>query len=192
MKLMRQSRRHYSIDDYLSLQSGLEIKLEYFDGEIFAMAGGSANHNRLSRNVVGALAGALEGLPGEVFGSDMRVSTPSGLYTYPDASIVCGERVGGDVETITNPVVLVEVLSTSTRDYDREEKFDLYRSIPTLRHYLLIEQSSVRVELRSHDSRGGWSSEVLDSIDDTIRLHAIEVDLPMTRVYAGVDVQVLH
>src|SRR5256886_7893104 len=158
----------YTLDDYLSLQRRIEDRLEYFNGEIYVMAGGSAGHNRISRNVLRLFNAALAGSSCEAFGSDMRVNTPSGLYTYPDASIVCGPKVSNAVETINNPIVIVEVLSDSTRNYDRGEKFDLYSSIPALRHYLLIEQNFRHVEHRRIESEG--SSGIIDSPDGVVRL----------------------
>lgn len=187
MNSVQQSRRQYTLDEYFSLQRGVELKLEYYDGEIHAMAGGSADHNRVSRNVLRAFDIALAGTRCEPFGSDMRISTPSGLYTYPDASIVCGETVSGNTETISNPVVIVEVLSPSTRDYDRGDKFALYRSIPSLRHVLFIEPSSVHVEHRRLDDEGNWSSETVNSIDRSIPLGHCGFDLALRDVYARVE-----
>lgn len=184
---MQQSHRQYTVEDYLSLQRGVELKLEYFDGEIYAMAGGSVNHNRISRNVLTTLASQLEGTGCEAFGSDMRIVTPSGLYTYPDASAVCGETRRGTDEMIVNPVVLVEVLSDSTREYDRARKFDLYRSIPTLRHYVLIEQASVEVEHRCREEEGGWVAEHFDDLGQTVRLVGADLTLSLEQIYAGVE-----
>jgi Uma2 family endonuclease len=184
---VQQTRRQYTLDDYLSLQRGIEVKLEYFNGEIYVMAGGSAGHNRISRNVLKLFDAALAGSSCEAFGSDMRVSTPSGLYTYPDASIICGPKVGNEAEMISTPTVVVEVLSDSTRNYDRGEKFDLYRSIPTLRHYLLIEQNVQHVEHRSLASDGSWSSEIVDSAG-IVRLPNAGIDLRMAEIYAGVAI----
>jgi len=114
----------------------------------------------------------------------MRVSTPSGLYTYPDASIICGPKISNAAETINNPIVIVEVLSDSTRNYDRGEKFDLYRSIPALRHYLLIEQNFHRVEHRRLESDGSWST---DSPSDTVHLSGVGIDLEIAEIYDGVE-----
>jgi Uma2 family endonuclease len=175
----------YTVDDYVSLQRGIEVKLEYFDGDIYLMAGYSAGHYRLSRNVLRLFEAALAVSPCEAFGSDMRVSTPSGLYTYPDASIICGPKVGNEAETISTPIVIVEVLSDSTRNYDGGEKFDLYRSILTLRHYLLIEQNFQHVEHRSLASDGSWSSEIVDSAG-IVRLPNVGIDLRMVDIYDGV------
>lgn len=174
----------HTLDEYFSLQRGIEVKLEYFNGEIYVMAGGSAGHNRISRNVLKLFDTALSGSSCEAFGSDMRVSTPSGLYTYPDATIICGPKISNAAETVTNPVVIVEVLSDSTRNYDRGEKFNLYRSIPTLRHYLLIEQNFHHVEHRHLETNGSWSSE---SPEEIIRLSEVGIDLRVAEIYEGVE-----
>lgn len=189
---MQQTRRQYTLDDYLSLQRGIEVKLEYFNGEIYLMAGGSAGHNRISRNVLKLFDAALAGSSCEAFGSDMRVSTPSGLYTYPDASIVCGPKVSDTSETISNTIVIVEVLSDSTRNYDRGEKFELYRSIPALRHYLLIEQAFSQVEHRCLQSDGSWSHEIKESPDQIIHLSEPGIDLQVARIYEGVEMASLR
>jgi Uma2 family endonuclease len=185
---VQQSRRQYTLEDYVSLQRGIEVKLEYFNGEIYVMAGGSAGHNRISRNVLKLFDAALTGTSCEAFGSDMRVSTPSGLYTYPDVSIVCGPKISDASETITNPIVIVEVLSDSTRNYDRGEKFDLYRSIPELRHYLLIDQSFRHAEHRRLETDGSCSHEIKESLDQIIHLSEAGIDLQVARIYEGVEV----
>ena len=184
---MQQSRRQYTLDDYVSLQRGIEVKLEYFNGEIYVMAGGSAGHNRISRNVLKLVDTALTGTSCEAFGSDMRVSTPSGLYTYPDVSIVCGPKISDASETITNPIAIVEVLSDSTRNYDRGEKFDLYRSIPTLRHYLLIDQAFRHIEHRRLEVDGSWKAESVGAPNQTVRLSDVGIDLLIAQVYDGVE-----
>ncbi|MEA2166136.1 MAG: hypothetical protein QOK37_4263 [Thermoanaerobaculia bacterium] len=184
---MQEAQRHYTVDDYFSVDAMSPVRNEYFEGEILAMAGGSPNHSRIARNVLLSLEPQLRVGRCESFGSDTRVRTASGLYTYPDALVICGPiALSGDrLETITNPVLLVEVLSPSTRDYDRGEKFELYRSIATLRHYLLIEQSTVDVEHRWR-TEGEWSSERRTSLDDVIRLDAIGATLTLADLYARV------
>jgi Uma2 family endonuclease len=189
---VQQSRRQHTVADYLSLQRGIEVKLEYFNGEIYVIASESAGHNRISRNVLKLFEAALAGSSCEAFGSDMRVSTPSGLYTYPDASIVCGPKVSDTSETISNTIVIVEVLSDSTRNYDRGEKFDLYRSIPALRHYLLIEQAFSQVEHRCLQSDGSWSQEIKESPDQIIHLAEAGLDLQVARIYEGVEMASLR
>jgi Uma2 family endonuclease len=107
---MQQAQRHYTIDEYFAVEAMSPVRNEYFDGEILAMAGGSANHNRISRNVLLALEPKLRGGQWESMGSGARIRTASGLFTYADAVVV-----HGPLETITNPTVLVEVLSPSAR-----------------------------------------------------------------------------
>jgi Uma2 family endonuclease len=176
----------YTVDDYVSLQRRLDIKLDYFDGDICVILSGSAGHNRISRNVLRLFDAALAGSSCEAFGSDMRVNTPSGLYTYPDASIICGPKVSNAAETISNPIVIVEVLSDSTRNYDRGEKFDLYRSIVSLRHYLLIEQNLHQVEHRHLDADGSWSTEIKNAAHDTVNLSGVAIDLTIAEIYEAV------
>lgn len=184
---MQQAHRQYTLDDFFSMQRGTELKLEYLNGDIFVMSGGSLGHNRISRNVLNFASAALTGSSCEALGSDMRVSAPSGLYTYPDMSIICGQELSNTAETISNPVVIVEVLSDSTRNYDRGEKFKLYRSIPTLRHYLLIEQSFRQVEHRRLEADGSWSTEIASSPDQIVHLSEVGVDLPLARIYEGLE-----
>jgi Uma2 family endonuclease len=164
------------------------LKLEYFAGEIFVMSGGSRNHDRICTNTILLFTAALDASPCEPFSANMRVTTPSGLYTYPDVSIVCGPAdityVQG-TETIGNPTVLVEVLSESTRDYDRGQKFDLYRSIATLRDYLLIEQSRMEVEHR-YVTNGVWTSRTVSGADAKLQLTGVDVELPLALVYERV------
>jgi Uma2 family endonuclease len=185
---VQKSKRHYTVDEYFYVETTSDIKHEYFDGEIFAMAGGSRDHDRISRNVLVHLHQKLTGSLCEAFTSNMRIRTPSGLYTYPDASIVCGApdivRIQG-TDTIGNPVVLVEVLSESTGEYDRGQKFDLYRSIPALRDYVLIDPSRVQVEHRK-PANGEWVSDFRTSLDESIRLVGVDIDLPLAGIYAGV------
>ena len=188
--MMQQAQRHYTIKEYFVVEAMSPVRNEYFDGEILAMAGGSADHNRISRNVLLALEPKLREGRCESLGSDTRILTASGLYTYPDAVVIYGPIIlsAEPLETITNPTVLVEVLSPSTRAYDRGEKFELYRSIPTFRDYLLIEQSAVDVEHRWRAS-DQWLSERKTSLQDVIRLNSIDVDLRIADLYARVQIE---
>ena len=169
---MARPQRRYTRDDYFTIEAMSEIKHEFHKGEIFAMAGASAAHNEITANVLSRLRIALRRHRCRAYGSDLRVETPSGLLTYPDVSVFCGPLtfVRGRDDTVTNPILLVEVLSDATRDYDRGGKFALYKSIPTLQEYLVIEQSAVRVEqwVRSQSVR--WTLSVHERLDDAMRL----------------------
>lgn len=145
----RRTRILFTEDEYLEREARSPNKHEFRRGEIFAMAGGTMTHNTLCGNVIGALKNLVRWRGCRVLPSDQRIHIPvTGTYTYPDASVVCGppESAPKDKNSLTNPVVLVEVLSSSTEDYDRGEKFDDYRSIPSLREVLFISQSERLVQ----------------------------------------------
>ena len=145
--------------DYLAWERQQAEKHEYVDGEIFAMSGATREHNRVVGNVVTRLTLALENRPCEPYPSDMRVHIPAtGLYAYPDASVVCGkvELLPDGLDTLSNPSVLVEVLSPSTEGYDRGAKFEAYRTIPSLSDYVLVSSTHVLVEHFSRQPDGSW------------------------------------
>jgi Uma2 family endonuclease len=181
-------QRQYSLEDYHRIEETSPIRHELYGGEIFAMAGGSVAHNHITANVLAFLRGSLANTPCSAFGSDMRLLTPVGLLTYPDAMVVCGniELVPGRDDEVTNPVLLVEVLSDATRRYDRGEKFEFYKSIPAFREYLAIEQKEPRVEQHTRDDGGVWSSRTYDSLGDTLPLTSVAIRLPMLEVYRKV------
>ena len=180
-------QRHYSIDDYFAVGESSATKHEYCRGEIFAMAGASLAHNRITANVLATLHGPLIVRDCSAFASDFRVATPGGLYTYPDVTVVCGpvEIVPDRPDTVTNPVVLVEVLSEATGDYDRGEKFTFYKGIATLREYLLIEQERVLVEHWQLRART-WRSRTLRRIDAVATLASVGAVLPVREIYRAV------
>ena len=143
--------------EYLKIERAAQIRHEFFNGEMFAMSGGSPQHSAIKMNVASELRSQLKGRPCRAFDCDLRIQTsPIGDYTYPDFSVVCGELEFDDDQhdTVLNPTVLVEVLSDSTEAYDRGEKFAYYRQISSLREYVLISQKSPAVErfLRNPDN----------------------------------------
>jgi Uma2 family endonuclease len=146
MNAQAAERRKMSPVEYLALERSSREKHEYCDGEVFAMAGASREHNLIVANVVGELRAALRHRPCEVYPSDMRLKVPAaGTYSYPDASALCGsaEFEDAEVDTLLNPAVIVDVLSESTEDYDRGTKFKNYRSIPSFREYVVVSQTEV-------------------------------------------------
>jgi Uma2 family endonuclease len=152
-------KKKWTPEEYLAWERLQPEKHELHDGEVFAMAGAKLAHNKVVGNVVGELREALRHKPCTVYPSDLRVKVPAtGLYTYPDASIVCGrEELEDDtLDTLLNPLVLVEVLSESTKDYDRGTKFTNYRTIPSFREYLLIATDQVLVEHYTRGEDGLW------------------------------------
>ena len=124
-----QPQRQYTVDDYFLIEESSPTRHEFYNGEIFAMAGGTVAHNQICSNVLSFLSAALDKTPCRTLGSDMRLLTPRGLFTYPDVMVICGpvELTPGREDTVKNPLLLVEVISDATRKYDRGEKFDLYK-----------------------------------------------------------------
>ena len=186
------TKTRYTPEEYLALEEQAEQKSEYYNGEIFAMAGGSVNHNRITRNVVTTLAPLLAAKPCEAFASDMRLLVEKkGLYTYPDVMVVCGklEFVAGRNDTLTNPILIVEVLSESTREYDRTTKFRFYRRIPTLLEYVMIDQARVYIECFRRTESDLWIFESYDQLEDQLKLRSLELEIPLTLIYNQVEWQ---
>ncbi|MDI3283132.1 Uma2 family endonuclease [Polyangium sp. 15x6] len=154
------ARKLVTFAEYIAFEEKAETKHEYRNGEIVAMAGGTLEHGRLTMRVGLLLGIQLEGRPCETFSSDVRVRVlATGLATYPDLSVVCGklERDPEHENTMTNPVVLVEVLSPSTESYDRGRKFHHYKQIPSLREYVLVSSEDRLIEVFRRNEDGSWS-----------------------------------
>jgi Uma2 family endonuclease len=179
--------RHYiTADEYLHRERQAEYRSEYFRGEMFAMAGASANHNLIALNTGSHLREQLKKKPCRVYPSDLKLRIEAtGLYTYPDLSVVCGEPQletdAGDV--LLNPIVLVEVLSDSTEAYDRGKKFEHYRTIPSLQHYVMIAQDRHSIDCFSRAADGSWSMTSGQGLNGKITLGAIGSELVGTEVY---------
>jgi Uma2 family endonuclease len=187
MTEMRQAQRHISVEEYVRLEDGSNLRHEYFAGQMFAMSGGSAEHNRITKNLIHLLDGALD-RGCESYFNDLRVRTASGLHTYPDIFVVCGPLIysSEDPFAVTNPAVIAEVLSDSTREYDRGEKFDLYRATATLRDYLLVDQYIIGVEHRFLEGTR-WISKYYTNAGDVVELTAMPLALPLKAIYDRID-----
>ena len=175
--------------EYLARERQAAFKSEFYRGEIFAMAGGSPMHSLIAANFSREAGNGFKGSRCNVFNSDLRVRvSPSGLYTYPDASIICGELEFDDnhQDTVTNPTILVEVLSDSTEKYDRGTKSTLYRQIPSLKELILISQNEAYVGCFVRQDRGGWLlHEVLD-LSGTIEFSSMHISIALSEIYRGV------
>ncbi len=174
----------YTFAEYIALEEQSDAKHELVNGEIYAIARGTPVHNRLTARMIMLLGTALRGRPCDVFSSDQRVRVlATGLATYPDVSVVCGslELDPENRNTITNPIVIVEVLSDSTEKYDRHGKFNHYRRLPSLRDYLMVDQHEPRIEHYVRNDNGTWTfSEV--TLSGVVRL-SIGVDVAIEDVY---------
>ena len=173
-------------EDYLAMERSAEYRSEYLNGEIFAMVGASQAHNLIVTNLVAELRQKLKKRPCKVFSNDMRVKVSlTGLYTYPDVVVVCGEDRYDDQQhdTLLNPTLIVEVLSDSTKDYDRGEKFQHYRQLESLQEYILIAQQPCHVEHFRRQADNQWLLSETNDQTDTIKLAAIKCELELVEVY---------
>jgi Uma2 family endonuclease len=180
------NKKHLTIEEYLQYERSSEQKHEFYNGEVFAMAGAGARHNKIFSNFFIALGIALEGKPCQPYGSDMRIHIPeNSLFTYPDISIICGDRIPSeeDENTFIRPSVLIEILSPSTQDYDRGGKFKLYRDIPTLKEYILIDSESINIEIFRVNVRLHWELEEYKDLTATLKISSLEVALPLAKIY---------
>jgi Uma2 family endonuclease len=180
----------YTPDDYLALERTAEYKSEYLNGQIYAMSGGSPEHSRIGANVIAAMTLHLQDKPCGVFTSDMRIRTsPMGLYAYPDLSVVCGEPEFHDEkrDILTNPVLLVEVLSPSTEAFDRGRKFAMYQELESLTDYILVAQDEARVEHYARKSRDHWLLTIARGLESEIYIASLECALHLSQVYAKIS-----
>lgn len=180
-------RRKFTEEEYLEWEDQQEEKHEFYQGEIFAMAGAGARHNVIQVNTLLGLKLRLQGKPCQPYGSDLRLHIPSNtLYTYPDISVICkdiieAEEKGERVE----PTVIIEILSPSTASYDRGGKFKYYRGIPSLKEYVLIDSESMNVEVYHYNAFGDWRLREHFSIDDVLELPSLDINIPLSDIYQG-------
>ena len=179
-----------SPDEYLAIERQAPYRSEYYAGEIFAMAGGSPRHSRIKTNVLTQLNLRLQNQPCTPYDSDLRIRVPeTNLYTYPDASVICGDLEFDDEQndTVLNPTLIVEVLSPSTEAYDRGMKFDQYRRLESLREYVLVSQDAPRIERFLRNDDGTWNLAVVNGLEESVNLLSIGVTLPLAEVFLKVD-----
>jgi Uma2 family endonuclease len=178
--------KFYTIEQYLEMENKALEKHEYYKGEIFAMSGAGNRHNIISINIITSLRIRLKGKGCRPYGSDMRINIPENtLFTYPDISVFCGEvkTLKEDQNTATLPTVIIEILSPSTKNYDRGVKFMLYRVIPSLTDYILIEPESIHIEHFTINKEGLWQLKELNNSGEEIFLETLGVKLPLEEIY---------
>ena len=182
--------KYITPEEYLAMEDAAESKHEYYQGEIFAMAGASKNHDRIGVDLGTNVNTALKSSKCEVFSNEMKIwSNAKNFFTYPDLIIVCGkaEFYQDRDDILTNPLVVFEVLSKSTQSYDRAEKFEFYRSIPTFQEYILIDQWRVHVEQRYMETRNKWILMEYSQITDVIKLTKVDIEIPLREIYRRVE-----
>jgi Uma2 family endonuclease len=182
---------YVSPEAYLAMERVSEEKHEYYKGEVFAMSGASLEHNIIAFNINRVIAPAVHKKGCKLFGSDFRVHIPENtLFTYPDFTIVCEHYQSGLIyaDNLTNPSVIIEILSKSTRDYDRGTKFSLYRQIKTLKEYLLIDSTRVFVELFTKQDDERWILSEFKQLSDSFYISTIGLTLHLKDIYEDVDI----
>jgi len=181
--------RRLTEGEYLAIERSADFKSEFFEGEMFAMGGGTPQHSLIATNLARELGIRLRGGPCVVYNADLRVKVEAtGLFTYPDLSVICGALrfAAGTEDTVVNPVLLVEVLSDSTEAYDRGRKFGHYRQIPTLQEYLLVSQKEPRFEqfLRQPDDR--WLLTEAAGLEKHLEFPSLGISLSLAEVFEKV------
>ncbi|MGK7922920.1 MAG: Uma2 family endonuclease [Trichodesmium sp.] len=185
-----QTEKSYSLEEYLSLEVESEEKHEYINGEIISMTGGTPNHNKIALNFSAALNFALKRQPYDVFITDQRLWIPTEkIYTYPDVMVIEGELQfqEGRQDTLTNPIIIAEVLSTSTEGFDRGKKFSAYRTIPTFKEYILIDQYTMQVEQFTKTESGQWLLSEHRGEDSKLSLKCIDFEITLADLYDKVN-----
>ena len=181
-----------SQEAYLEMERVSDTKHEYYKGEVFAMSGASWEHNVIVKNINTLVLPFLKGKPCDMFGSDLRIHIPENtLYTYPDFSIICGKPETNDEEkdTIIKPSAIIEVLSKSTKDYDRGSKFMLYRSINTLNEYITVDSLSISIEIYTRNPDNTWILSEFKQPQDSFVISTIGLRLLLKDVYEDVALE---
>ena len=175
--------------EYLEIERAAPYRSEFYQGEMFAMVGGTPKHSRIKTNFLVELGVSLKGQPCAPYDSDLQILCPTGLYTYPDASVICGplEVDALSPNSVTNPTLIVEVLSKGTEAYDRGKKFDHYRTIQSLREYVLVSQDEAMIRFYLRNDDGSWKMQAVSGLEGTLRLESIGCELRLADIYDRVN-----
>jgi Uma2 family endonuclease len=177
-----------SPEEYLEMERAAEYKNEYYNGQVMAMSGASLKHNIIEGNLITELSNFLKGKNCRALPNNMRIGTPSrDSYMYPDVSIVCGEiKLEDDkFDTLTNPSVIFEILSPSTRSIDKGRKFFFYQKIPTLQEYIMIDSTKRFIQFARKQPDELWKIDILDSKAETFFVRTIDFHLSIEQIYTG-------
>jgi Uma2 family endonuclease len=189
-KQPKTEKRYYTPEEYLALEETAIDKSEYHDGEIVTMTGGTTNHNKLALNFCRKFPLTIKEQNYEIFINDVRLWIPqTRRYVYPDIMVIQEEPIyqENNQTVVTNPLVIIEVLSNSTKNYDRGNKFFFYRSIPTFREYILIDQYSYHIEQFAKNSKSKWELTEYDSEDSVLTLESVEFQIPIRDIYQRIN-----
>ena len=181
----------FSVESYLDFERVQIERHEFLDGSVYAMAGESPNHSTICFNLIAIVGLQIRGKPYRGFSPNMKIATDEkGLYSYPDLAVVCGQPMfyDGTKDVITNPTVIVEVLSPSTEHYDRGEKFLRYTNqIESLQNYVLISQDKFLVEIFSRQENGGWEKSEVEGLESVLKIDSIECEIKLNELYELIE-----
>lgn len=185
------AKQNYTLEEYAELEMASEERLEYFEGNVWSMAGASDTHEDIVSNCITELKNKLRGRGCKVYGSNLRVKVPIyPPYRYPDLTAVCGERILEDfygLRVLVNPALIVEVLSPSTQSFDIGLKFTYYKSIESFTEYLLIDQDKPHVVLYTKQSAEAWLQREFNALADKIYLSSIDCEISVAEVYFDIE-----
>ncbi|MEH2072960.1 MAG: Uma2 family endonuclease [Nostoc sp.] len=185
-------KKYYTPEEYLQLEETSESKNEYRDGEIVSIAGNTTNHNEIAGNFYANFKLTIRGKDYKIYMSDVKLWIQRyRIYTYPDVMVISGKPIyeGNGTTQVTNPSIIVEVLSNSTQNYDRTNKFRFYRSIPELQEYIMIDQYEYLVEQFTKNVNGQWVLTEYESVDAVLSLQSIDFKIPFSDIYEGVNLE---
>jgi Uma2 family endonuclease len=189
---MQTQTRYYTPEEYLELEEKSEFKNEYIDGEIIPMTGGTTNHNEISGNFYLHFKLKMRNQNYKIYMGDVKLWLERyQIYTYPDIMVIQGEPIyqGTGTTQVTNPLMIVEVLSKSTINYDKTDKFRFYRSLPELKEYIMINQYECFIEQFAKNAEGQWVLTEYESVNDILSLKSIDFQIPFSDIYEGVNFQ---
>ena len=186
------SSKYYTPEEYLELEEKSEVKNEYIDGEIIPISGGTTNHNEIAGNFYLHFKLKMRNQNYKIYMGDVKLWLQRyQIYTYPDIMVIQGEPIyeGNGTTQVTNPLLIVEVLSKSTINYDKTDKFRFYRSLPELKEYIMINQYEYFIEQFTKNAQGQWVLTEYESVDDILSLKSIDFKIPFSDIYEGVNFQ---
>lgn len=191
---MKNLEKNLTLQEYFNLEKSSESRHQFCEGKVQELQGETANHSRIVGNLAVFLRSSFNSKTCEVFSINLRVKVKNNFFTYPDVFVICGEIdfYENRQDTILNPKIVFEVLSESTKDYDRGTKFLLYRSLESLTDYVLVSQSEVRIEHFHKNDKGIWSLKEIVSLEEIFSLSSPSCEIPVKEIYERVDFSLLE
>ncbi len=181
---------YYSKEEYLEMEAAADFKSEYYQGEIFAMSGGSPKHSIITFNLIREIGQGLRKRNCIGFESNMKLEIAKAeAYVYPDVMVVCGNvrLAENTTDVITNPVLIIEVLSLGTESFDRGKKFEYYQMIPSLKEYVLVSQDKQKIETYFRRDKNLWQRNMIEKNDKTVLFQSLDYEVALEEIYYGTD-----